>query len=662
MTPEQFYAKYSNQQARPKYSQVLTTQGIRQLDQSGNIIEPKRQGLAPWLPAAGAIGLGLAAAPFTGGMSLVPALLTAGGAAALGGGLGEFGAQKISGEKTNIGKIGKEAAISGLLGAGGEAFSAARAAKAAGIGAEQAFKMSPQALQEAKLAAKAVKAGEAGGILARSGQRLTAASAGMKLEPGIGNVANQELASQVFAKRGLTGTPRQILGNTPKVMNSIQTEIDQALQTAVKNGTKMSGSKVTEFTRQAITDPTKYADIPNSMESKAFQSALKAWESKFATAKSPLQINEIVKSVNPVAIKAEKALMAGSPISDRAAAAIVAKRSGDEALSTIVDKAGNAVISPLKREMAVIIQNNPAITAAANKGVSLPLHLQSIPGLKPVGESARYLGSKLGAGMQGAGGVLTQALSTPLARQAAYQVGGRALTGMTAAPDNSQYDVTGQSTFNAPEGVYGGTMDMSGQSQQQMQQIQQGQLAQALQMAMLQDLQQTGGKRIAALKSVYDIVAPQKNIAMSKASQEQQNNILTALSALDASEYNLLHSGGAKGPLAGATANLPVAGQYINPKGYTFNKTRIETATQLAKALTGSTRPAKEVTMQYLHSLPAIDDTPQVASYKLNILRNDILKRAQATGLDISAYAGQSLGQATPSASLQSAILGVRGY
>lgn len=101
--------------------------------------EPKKRNL--WqslLPAAGAIGAGLVAAPFTGGLSLAGTIAAMGAAGAAGGALGEIGAQTVSGEKDDgydFGDIFQEGGLSGAFGAGGTAFAGLRglhAAKAAG--------------------------------------------------------------------------------------------------------------------------------------------------------------------------------------------------------------------------------------------------------------------------------------------------------------------------------------------------------------------------------------------------------------------------------------------------------------------------------------------------------------------------------------------------
>lgn len=70
-----------------------------------------------FLPTAAGVGGTLAAAPFTGGASLLGTAAILGGAGLAGGALGEFGAEKIHHEKVNLGSIAKEGAVSGALSA-----------------------------------------------------------------------------------------------------------------------------------------------------------------------------------------------------------------------------------------------------------------------------------------------------------------------------------------------------------------------------------------------------------------------------------------------------------------------------------------------------------------------------------------------------------------
>lgn len=143
-------------QAEANYKAQQRTQPKAQVQQPQ---KKGRSGIAKWLPTALAVGGTLAAAPFTGGASLLGTAALLGGGAALGGGGGEFLAQKLSGEKTDLGKIAKEGAISGATGAipiGG----AAKAARVAGI----ATKAEQAAAKEAPTLAKGYQASTLGDI------------------------------------------------------------------------------------------------------------------------------------------------------------------------------------------------------------------------------------------------------------------------------------------------------------------------------------------------------------------------------------------------------------------------------------------------------------------------------------------------------------------
>lgn len=133
----------------------------------------KRSLLSALLPTAGAALGGVIAAPFTGGLSLGATIAALGGASALGGAIGEFGAQKRSGEKLNVGNIAKEAAVSGAFGAGGQLLSGAKAvktAKAAGSTTSLADALrSADAFQTVKATATATKGA---GKLARASESL----------------------------------------------------------------------------------------------------------------------------------------------------------------------------------------------------------------------------------------------------------------------------------------------------------------------------------------------------------------------------------------------------------------------------------------------------------------------------------------------------------
>lgn len=112
-----------------------------------------------------------------------------------------------------------------------------------------------------------------------------------------------------------------------------------------------------------------------------------------------------------------------------------------------------------------------------------------------------------------------------------------------------------------------------------------------------------------------------------------KDGITSALAALDSTEQLLSTAGGAKGA-TGATANIPILGQYLNPSGHSYEATKTDTALQLAKALSGTSRAPASVFQQVLHSLPSVTDTPQVAANKIANLRAQVQAQAHAHGFD----------------------------
>lgn len=124
-------------------------------------------------------------------------------------------------------------------------------------------------------------------------------------------------------------------------------------------------------------------------------------------------------------------------------------------------------------------------------------------------------------------------------------------------------------------------------------------------------------------KSVYDMLKP------TAANDTRYANLTGALSSLDSAETNLVQAGGARG-LAGYSALIPLLGKYFDPQGASYHNSKIELATQLAKAVTNSSRPAASVIDKYLNSLPDVTDPPAYAQAKLDKLRNEILTQAKA--------------------------------
>lgn len=144
----------------------------------------------------------------------------------------------------------------------------------------------------------------------------------------------------------------------------------------------------------------------------------------------------------------------------------------------------------------------------------------------------------------------------------------------------------------------------------------------------LHDIQTTGGKNIDKIVQLNSIFGP-KASSPSSNDLTRASDIQDAFSVLDAAKAQFDDLGGGEGSLGGLTADIPLVGQYLNPKGKAYNQTKVDTAAALAKALTGSARPAASVIEQYKHSLPDLTDSPEVAAQKLTNIRGQLSSRAR---------------------------------
>ncbi len=139
----------------------------------------------------------------------------------------------------------------------------------------------------------------------------------------------------------------------------------------------------------------------------------------------------------------------------------------------------------------------------------------------------------------------------------------------------------------------------------------------------------------------------QKQTQEADTAKANSDGLVSALSSLDTAQQQLIDAGGAKGPIGGL-AKIPLLGQYLNPKGYTYEKTKTDIASQLARAVTGSARSSGSVYEGFLDSLPDVTDNPEVAKQKLTNIYQQMIGRAKALGLDdiVSQYS-DILGQNT---------------
>lgn len=233
---------YGNPDVVKQYQQNIATRPVPTYTPAPDAAStPHRSGLLKFLPAAGAVAGGLIAAPFTGGLSLAATLAALGGGAALGGAFGEGGAEALSHEKLNPGKIAKEGLVSGVTGAipfGGVARGAKIAKGVADAGAAQVAKDS--------LATKALKFTEA------SGTKMRTRSAGIGLGDKIAGESPLSVADQNAVTKTLQrfNTPS---GSVEKQARHIDTKLE-ALRPQLDKVVEAANKPINTAGRKLIAD------------------------------------------------------------------------------------------------------------------------------------------------------------------------------------------------------------------------------------------------------------------------------------------------------------------------------------------------------------------------------------------------------------------------
>lgn len=232
--------------------------------------------------------------------------------------------------------------------------------------------------------------------LQRIGRRLTEAGSGLKADSTPGGVANLDRQAEFMTK--YTGTPRQQRIAMEKDMGDLSKQVDEVL---AKTPTKIDGGAVGSRVRGAGIDlaDERFSDLDINQN---VQNILNRYGAKFDVAADAKGINDIVKSVNRLANKANVKMSNpnAAPLTAQETAALVVKRAGDDALSEIPE------IRPLKQNMAQIFEVTPQVSRAGDKSVGIT----AVSGLNSKAASQAIKGgqSKLGALLQGRGKKVNQ--------------------------------------------------------------------------------------------------------------------------------------------------------------------------------------------------------------------------------------------------------------
>ncbi len=318
---------------------------------------PAKGGFEDWISEAG--GLGGAVAGGSAGFVVggpIGGIIGAG----LGGFGGGFGGsaveQKVTTDNIDWNKALKEGAIEGVMSAGPIRLTkgayAAGKAIAKGAGTEAAKQGAKKAMTTSLLS----KTNQA------AASNLSKAGSGMKVGENVGDINKLSQSQEVFNKYDISGTPTQQLKKINKTVGNLGQEVDDVLS---KNPIKIDGRAVRSQIDQAASDPLKYADL--DLTSPGVKNYLESHLSKFASANTGKDINDYIKVLNPISRRANDKIVRGVVPTDKEAAALAAKRAGDEVLSQIPE------IKPLKQDMAILYERNPQVAALSEKTFGIPI-------------------------------------------------------------------------------------------------------------------------------------------------------------------------------------------------------------------------------------------------------------------------------------------------
>jgi hypothetical protein len=580
-----------------------------------------------------------------GGSFVAPIAGTAAGGAA-GSALGEALRQRITGEKTDLGNIGKEAAFGAVPGvfkgakAGVQAVKGAKATKeasAAERAAQQITSTQPRPVMGVPIteAPAAATSSPERSLLSKLSTSRTRAASGIKTDPGVGGIERADEAAATFQRLGITGRPEKQLRKANEVMASHGKQVDEIL---AKNPIQLDGTAVRTQVEKAVSDPLKYAEL--DLSTPGSQKALSAHLNKFAEAKTAKEVNDYVKILNKVATRAKSKLDRGGTLTDKESAALAAKKAGDEVLSQYPE------IAPLKRDMATLFERNADITKASEKTVGIPLL-----GVKSKGLAQTIAGaqSKVGAGAASADAALTSPTGNNIKRVGGSLLGQlttRAVGGPLLADDQSaNTDQTNQTTSTTPNtnNIVPNTDSLNHTTDDSASNNSFFSDPTQVEQAYLEALNKGDSETASAIMKGFELFGqgskPEKPL-----SAEASKVIATANSGLDSLDLlrGMVEQGGVpKGTTIPGRGLFGGAGQAVLGTAE-FDAAADNVADAMVRARTGAAATKDELAL-YRRLLPQAFDSPEVQQQKMRTVDDyftSIANRTGSAGTDAQAALG----------------------
>lgn len=471
-------------------------------------------------------------------------------------------------------------------------------------------------------------------LLSKFSTNATKRGSGIKTDPSVGGIERADEAAATFQRLKIAGTPEQQLRKIGETMTSHSKQVDDIL---AKNPIALDGAAVKSQVQKAIQDPLKYAEL--DLTTPGAQRALNAHLDKFAGAKTAKEVNDYVKVINKIAVKAQGKIDRGATLTDKESAALAAKKAGDEVLSQYPE------IAPLKKDMAVLFERNGDVTKQSTKTSGIP-----ILGVKSgaVSQGASAVASKTGT----AAAKVDAVLQTPTATNAKNvgknlfsQMATRAVAAPFMAgdqPENIPINQNIPAMTNATTNMPTSSDNMPLLNTESLNNA--NDPTAGLDAAIQQALASGDYKGLSALMSVADYYS-KKNASAKPMSAEASKVVANANSGLDSlSELEgLLQNDPSvlqKTAIPGRAALGGAVGNAIGTASYDTAARNV--ADVITRLRTGAALTDSEEKF-YKSQLPQAFDSPEVVQQKLNMFRNlfsSVSNQTGSTGTDTQALMG----------------------
>lgn len=547
--------------------------------------------------------------------AILGTLATPGAGTAVGGAIGSglgtalgraLGGQAI-GAEGGAGEIGLDALLGGAFSGFGKAGKAAKAGQAAlKIGGKELGMQTAKELGEG--AGKAVgketleKAGQKGltGVLERTGRAGTIArTSTLPTETAQAGIADLTRRYPSY----FAGSGKKKFINVDRFIADKTTEVDNLLEGITK----------TIPTTQIKSEFAKYSKNLAGVEKTQFDNITKTIFKPLAnkTKLNAIELNGIRREIN----KKFPSIFTKQAKGGQFTGAEIAADDIRQILGKKIDSLGGTQVQSINKEISQALQARPEFKKLSEQvsRVQVPFTNTPLPGAETVRQTVSDIIGRTATKGAGAGGVAPLTLRNILTRQAVGQGLSEVLTGQPQQPVETGMEA-GLGTDMTDMGA--GTMEDTGQ---------QAQIDSYFQGLAIQDLQQTGGKRLAAIKAAYDLFGGGKAEKKSISQQNAERKLNQANKVLGTLESQLTAAGGPQG-LAGALpaglASLPVVGGTLQPRVRAFQDLRQGAVAQLSKALGESGVLTDQDIQRALNLVPTVTDSPEQAAIKFRALRN----------------------------------------